>query len=350
MTAAWDEDYADRLEEAVLGALLYEPDQLRQIAATSEHFSNTTYRAVFDAIGEFRGVDPDVHGIDLIQAVATRVHQDKVRPAVLMSLALSCPHPEDAVGESRRLIADKLLRAASDAERYLYNLTHDLGDDLDDDFGDYTSLRDAAIRYIDEMDPEFNPARDHKEPMYWRSEETILSGLIQHPEIVPEIAQWMPPKAFPSANRRDLYQTILALDDLAPMPTTGFDLAAEINGARAAIQVTGSADCAFWVPGIHDRTTYTQHLGLVGTDPATSMKIARALLEDLTTRNDLDQPPSADLANVRQLTLATTAVDAGRGLSAERTLLAMSGRPFVTNHLRQPIVPSPAQIRLEPPY
>jgi hypothetical protein len=118
------------VEQALLGALLLEPQRLRDVAGIApEAFSTAAHAALFAAIGSLPGPDPAEHAKNTtwLDAVLTaaREHARGLSAPYLHTLIQVCPWPRHAHAYARMIEAEHCRRRLAAAAQRLMHTTRD---------------------------------------------------------------------------------------------------------------------------------------------------------------------------------------------------------------------------------
>jgi hypothetical protein len=281
-----------RIEESALGGLLYDPDLLDRVPLLRpEHFADTRHQTILQTLRTLHTGDPHLRGTPLMEAMAisATLRHPSVPVERLTGLALTSGPPGELAGQATTVIAHAVRREIEASAERIRALTDPLPGKYP--FLDYAQLLREMRRYEFSTGPDIDPAmpsRYNGQRPLVRAEEIVVATLIQQPELIGEFADWLPPDAFTTPGRRDLYQAVLAADGLADEPASGFALTEAIRDARRTLFSGAPAELELDQYSSAERADYITHLAqsaVIGTDPAIA---GRSLLAALTTGELLD--------------------------------------------------------------
>jgi len=282
--------FAFRIEEAALGGLLYDPDLLDRVPLLRpEHFADTRHQTILETLRTLHAGDPDLRGTPLMEAIAATLRHPSVPGERLTGLALTSGPPSEMAEEATTVIAHAVRREIEASAERIRRLTEPLPGGFP--FVNYDQLLREMRRYEFNTGPDIDPAmpsRPNGQRPLVRAEEIVVATLIQQPELIGEFADWLPPEAFTTPGRRDLYQAVLAADGLADEPASGFALTEAIRDVRRTLFSGAPAGLELDQYSSVNRADYITHLAqsaITGTDPAVA---GRRLLAALTTGELLD--------------------------------------------------------------
>ncbi|GAA2031074.1 DnaB-like helicase N-terminal domain-containing protein [Catenulispora yoronensis] len=228
-----------RAEQALIGAALIDRTLLNDVGYLSfTDFADPTHQLVFKTIVDLAISRPDLAGAALADQVARIVDRPSVDAEYLGGLAMSCPDP-DAIAVYGRMVAEAALRRemAAHAER----LTGEAGPvrGLDPRLDHLALLADAlrthdtGLAWVGETASSltYTGASYDSWMLATERERIILSDLIQHPELIPEV-HWLDAEVFTSPANRMVYETILIVDDRGE-PVQELTVAWELSRRRA---------------------------------------------------------------------------------------------------------------------
>ncbi|WP_067484261.1 DnaB-like helicase N-terminal domain-containing protein [Actinomadura hibisca] len=274
--------WAHTVEEGILGALIYDPDRLEDIPLpvrerllSDEGILVPDHVAILGALVQARAVDPELRGTDLVNAIVAAVDDPAVRAERLLGMAFHYTEPIFLARDADDLIAFAQARN-----------------------GGPLPERISHFRALSDPNGQDGPTR---------IQEFVLTALIKDPELAREVAEWLPAEAFTTPNRRDIYQAILAADQLAELPAGGFGptLVEDVNVARDALAERVAADPAWELPstGLNlnsfdlNEDGYIRYLAHASMGKFNGVEFARVMLEELT----MTEPPMVLPAPVRAL-------------------------------------------------
>jgi hypothetical protein len=327
-----------RAERALIGAALVDRTLLHQVEFLSYmDFVDLTHQRVFMAIVDLAISRPDLAGAALADQVVRTVNISSIDAEHLGGLAMNCPDP-DAIAIYGRMVTEAALRRelAAHAERLAAEAGPTRGVDPRLDhlalLSDALREHGAGLEYVAEtpvslmtyVDPSLS-ARVAIE-----RERTILADLIQHPELVPETS-WLDPEVFTSPGNRQVYETILVIDDRGE-PVQELTIAWELGRRRALDDIRDGV-----TPEDAGRTStgptpgYIAELASAAVEYGAALTVGRELLID-HTRTTL-------AAEADRATAQTTASVVGPEAAA---YVAAQGRTLSHGPLPAPILlPSP---------
>lgn len=228
-----------RAEQALIGAALIDRTLLHDVTFLPfTDFADRTHQLVYKTIVDLAISRPDLAGAALAEQVARIVDGPGIDAEYLGGLAMTCPDP-DAIAVYARMVAEAALRRemAAHAER----LTGEAGPTrgLDPRLDHLALLADAlrthgtGLAYVGETTASLTYTASAYESWMQATERerTILSDLIQHPELVAETT-WLDPEVFTSPSNRQIYETILVIDDRGE-PVQELTIAWELSRRRA---------------------------------------------------------------------------------------------------------------------
>lgn len=337
--------FTHRAEEDALGALIYAPHRIADVPhLDADHFADIDHRVIFTALKGALADEPHLHGEALVNRLAYADRSPAITSERLVGLAFAYADPIDLTEAGDQVIAHAVRRELAVTRERLQRLTEPLAPGPW--FPDYDALLER-MRHLEantgiDWDPGW-PSQPNGHAPEVRNQEIVLAGLIQNPELVQEISDWIPIEAFTAANRRDIYQAVLAVDDLAAPPAGGFGdlLVRDAREARTSYLSTGTADTDLDRYSPVERSSYIAHLGRSTTDPHLSAEAAQTLLENLA----------------RAETSHTSAISAALniGLQPARSRpLAVEHRAALSTdpaaHLHRPALTQSREISLDPPF
>jgi replicative DNA helicase len=230
----------DRTEQALIGALLADPTQLRVLSALRpDDFSRADRAALFAALLDVTTGQPDLRGSDLARAVDERTMLPGVDEAYLTGLALATPEPGHAPTYARiiveasiqRGLADFATKMTADLARISQSTTTELlnpqpQDPRPDLLADH--LPGTTVEHVEELarsiehdtasfaflaDNDTSVADLASFLSQWEREDVVLADLVQHPNVVEYVRDWLEPEVFTPGLRRETYETILIIDE-----------------------------------------------------------------------------------------------------------------------------------------
>jgi hypothetical protein len=272
-----------RLEEMLLGGLLYAPQQLADLLhATTGNFGDPDHRAIFTAIVDAHLQEHDARGPDLFEHVAARVGEPAVSVSRLRSLALGCPNVFAIIEYGEMMQEAALRREIAESADRIAKLMRSMQPSRDS--YSYTVLVDRLRDTVSYAGPDID-FNSEVEPFATndvsRREELLLADLIQHPAVVGEVRSWLPLEVFSSPNRAEIFQAILAAHDhTTPEPGPTGIVAAEIDLLRAAVQTGNDPGDTSAARAADTEVVYLIYLASMSIEPGTSVGIGRDLLAE----------------------------------------------------------------------
>jgi hypothetical protein len=252
-------DLTHRAEQALLGALLRDPDQIGNVRfLTAADFATPRHRAVFTAIADVHDgrLNGSLTPADLVVSLAAQ--QPDLSVQQLGELADSCPHPANAPAYARMVAEASLRRSlAVHAERLVEDATQlnreigrvpaaaKPGHGADAFPAHLLKLAHAMMRHAWGFDQE--PAASAGTPQQARQpgdgqarqEEEVLAGLIRHFPQNSNVVNWLPAEAFTPGPRREVYQAITALARSGE-PLEALSVDWQLSRDQAAVRPAGS--------------------------------------------------------------------------------------------------------------
>lgn len=209
-----------RTEAALLGAMLLDRHVLADLTfLDASDFASPHHRELFSAIRDVVANDPVATGSELAEKVADQLGRHRVNIAELHELALSSPEPSTAAFYGRlvmdavmdRELANHATRIAAEAgaERGVAPRADHLAQ-LAEAIQFHSRSIETTAAYVGVVDGDAVTA-DWSGDRSIQVEDQILADLIQHPELIGEVATWLEPEVF-SKGRREIYETVVALD------------------------------------------------------------------------------------------------------------------------------------------
>lgn len=232
-TLFMDERLVPRSEEALLGALLYDPSLVAEIPQLlPRHFSDSYRAEVFAAITDVHTALPDMRGAEFTRLVA---HQVDTPPweTELDGWALSS-NPSSAAAYGR-LVHEAAVRREliGHAERLAELAGPDRGVDPSlDHLADLASALRLHAADGEATVAHYLPIYDTEQQLRALQEDQILADLIQHPDLVPEVAGWLDPAVFTAPHRRQVFEAIISVE-LYGDPVEELTITWEIHRERA---------------------------------------------------------------------------------------------------------------------
>ncbi|OEV27505.1 hypothetical protein AN219_22715 [Streptomyces nanshensis] len=316
-------------EQALLGALLLEPEQLAQTEALlPEHFRSAAHRAVYAAMRALTPPEPEVHRkepvwINIVLA-QTVEEANGVTVAYLHTCIGACPQPQHAASYARMIRADHARRTLREHAMRLEALTTDAT--LPDPAASVAEQAAAIAQFVDELADRFTSRTTPlprtpvpTPPPHEVSEEVIeeerlfLATATAQPSVIKELPLRAADFAVPLHGQ--LYQCLTGLarrgEDIDPITILWEAQQRDLTGDRdpnelltLLTQPAGSLEC--WAEGIRHRSllscarTAAVHIGAITRDPTntthqliTGTRRALANLAVWRTRHDPDQQPNA---------------------------------------------------------
>jgi replicative DNA helicase len=272
-----------RAEQALLGALLNDPDLLEDLRfLTAEDFLSQTHRDIFTAVTTAHAARPDDGGRPFNVTVALAGPGPGFDPRYLETIARSCPQPANAPAYARMVMearlrrqllshADRLFRDAGDlhfevgrfsqaagnghaAERFpshLMKLAHAMwvhAKGLEPSPSGQDGPVRSAEPATDAVASDPVAAAPTARPMpaaaagadeLARKEEDVLADLIQHPWQNSDVLEWLPADVFTGGARREVYEAITALARTGE-PVDELTVEWQLARQRAAAQASGT--------------------------------------------------------------------------------------------------------------
>ena len=224
-----------RTEEALLGALIYDPTLVDDVPyLLPRHFDHTDHQAIFAAFLDVRANEPDIWGAAMAEQITVQAARPGIDEARLAGLALSSPDVS-SVAVYGRMVQEAALRRelAGHADRLAEAAGTVRG--LDPEL-DHLALLSTALRSNSahvEASLTYEPSAEPLHPgERTLREEHLLADLIQHPEHLREIATGLDPEVFTSPDRRSIYEAIVTIDEYGE-PIEELTVAWEVARARS---------------------------------------------------------------------------------------------------------------------
>jgi replicative DNA helicase len=314
-------DLISRAEEALLGALIADPDQLADVPGLeAADFTDPVRQAVWTAISRLREVAPGARGPEFADVIHATSNDDLITYDYLARLAVAAPTPGAADAYARMVMEASFLRG----------FAADIAQLPEADQGNDTTLRDAIASFTRNINAARSAAADDlREPgpppadPHAVLEEQYLSAILHQPGLT----DWIPlePAIFTSPGRLAIYQAITALSRHGgPVD--------EITLPWALARATATVDA-------HAGRTTTAESFAATIPPGTIARLAATSIDTMTAL-DIGRDLLADHAYA-QITAAA------RG--AEQHHLPESGVPRTTAPHRNGLASDPARPLLQPP-
>ena len=261
MTADTHPSLADRVEQAVLGAVLLRPDVFQDIAyLDSAQFADPARAALFDAIRTEVVRDPEQASGDLIARLQTLNSAPGTLPG-LEVLIEACPDPDRAAVYARMLVEADFERTMTAHSDRLWAASEP-----------ESQHRVEAI-VLDLHAPEASAdAEDAPIPGSWKGsrmnrEEQILADLLQHPDEFDRLPASIKSESFSADARSRLYEALSAIYGRGE-PVDNLTVAWELDRLQRndILAQTGV-----------DPTAYVERLAAVPVEPGASAELAKGL-------------------------------------------------------------------------
>ncbi len=201
-----------RAEQALLGAALLDRtrlDDITYLAPTA--FAHPTNRAVYTELLASRTADPELSPAQLLDAVADRVDVPGVTAAYLNELTDACPAAPN-IALYARMVQEAAVRR--DLARYADTL---IASEPDSRLAN--ALRQQAFSaegvLINDTAPAlYAPTASALADAGTRAhrEEQVLADLLQHPELLAEVA-WLASDVFTAEPRREIHEAVVAVSE-----------------------------------------------------------------------------------------------------------------------------------------
>ncbi|MEV6986489.1 DnaB-like helicase N-terminal domain-containing protein [Sphaerisporangium sp. NPDC051017] len=271
-----------RTEEALLGALIYDPSLINDVPyLLPRHFDHADHQAIFAAFLDVRANEPGTWGAAMAARITSQVDVPGIDETRLAGLALSSPDVS-SVAVYGRMIQEAALRREllghADRLAEAAGTVRGVDPELDHFALLSDALRSNAVHFQASLTYELSVEAPRQDLRTLR-EEALLADLIQHPEHLHEVAAWLDPEVFTSPDRRSIYEAIVAVDEygepveeltlsweLARSPSTDLALAGETTESRS--EATPAA------PG------YLARLAVTAVEAGVAIEIGRDLLAD----------------------------------------------------------------------
>jgi hypothetical protein len=308
-----DDDLTDRVELALLGALITNPGLVPRLEYLEPRdFADDLHRAVYEAIRSL----PDStapSASDRITAIA-RAAGPRVSEEYVHELAASCPDPRHATAYGLRLVQAALYRQLSETAAVLRTQAARLGYEQARvieaeassgpqalDTARHLGLLSAALRqHTAPVAPATAPAAEARRPAASQDrdaphltaseqelrEERVLTALLQRHRESDQILAFLPAAAFTSPDRQEIFRAIRRLRQ-ASQPVDELTVSWELaTGRDSSSQRYGNPDLA--------SGAYTTVMRLAGVnDPGQSpSKEARGMLSQLDRRTAPGRQPA----------------------------------------------------------
>ena len=268
-------DLASRAEEALLGALIAQPDQITSVSSLeAADFTDPARQAVWTAIKRLSDIASGATGPEFADVIHATSDNDHITYDYLTRLAVAAPTPGAADVYARMVLEANLIRDFADDLANRAGTGQDGDAAVSDAAASYsrniTAAREAAADDLREPGP---PPAD---PGALR-EERFLAALMRQPDLTEWIS--LDPDTLTSSARRDIYQAIVALNRHGE-PIDDLTLAWALARSTATRDVhegrttTPESFAAAIPPGTIAR------LAATSTDTVTALEIGRDLLAD----------------------------------------------------------------------
>lgn len=214
------DDLTHRTEAALLGALLFDRHAIDDVTFLEPaDFASPYDQDLFRAIRTVAASDPTATGSDLAEKVADYIGRNRVNIAELHGLALNGPEPHSVANYGRlvmeaamdREMAGHAARIAAEAgtmrgiDPHASHLAQ-----LAEAIQFHNRSIDTTAAYVGLNDSGAKAATWGQDTSI-QLQDQILADLIQHPELIGEVAAWLEPEVFTNG-RREIYETVVALD------------------------------------------------------------------------------------------------------------------------------------------
>jgi replicative DNA helicase len=269
-----------RAEEALLGALIYNPAQLDDVPhVRPDDFGDPLHRAVFTAIGQVRDEVPGAYGAAVTEAIAARADTARADELYLSGLVRACPDTF-AAAIYGRMVQEAAFRRALAEHAGTLTQTAGSGYGTSRELDHLARLSAALQIHSHSFETVTSQSGGAVPPAMAgttaRQEELLLAGLIQNPETVGEIREWLDPEAFTAPDRRRIYEAIVAVDSYGE-PVTELTLSWELGRHAAAKYVLDGEVPTGTGSGGHPSPEYLAKLGETNVEAGLTVIIGRDL-------------------------------------------------------------------------
>jgi replicative DNA helicase len=302
-------------ERAVIGTLLAQNEQRSAVLELrAEDFSDAVYQAVFRALVAVQGQESGTGEADLIDRVVARADLPAVSADELSGLVADRPTAEDAAVYAR-IVQEMGLRRdlGRHSERIaaLADRSRAGGEDQDHLRRLSRALLQSGLRTPLAGTPGEASVTDAAE---WQPGlgEVLLADVLQHPEILEEVRDWLDPVCFTSDLDRQIYAAVLAVADAGEVVDER-TVATELD-RRNRVQ-GGQAPDAVLLPDAAIRSAYLARLASARVEIGDALEAGRDLLTD-HTRTELAAEAERAIAQQQSNTQPRQA----RGVPSRRTI------------------------------
>ena len=260
MTTDTYQDLVNRAEQAVLGAILLRPDVLQDLAFLDPaQFANPAHAALFDAIRTELAREPGRSSADLTAHLEAAMGDAAPNLAALLDAR---PDPGAAAAYARMLVEADLDRTMA---------AHAARIKADTELLDGQRLTEAVILDHRELQTS-QEAEAAPIPGSWKGsrlnrEERVLADLIQNPDAIDLLPQWLNPGSFSAVARSDLYEALTAVHSRGE-PVDKLTVAWELDRLQRENSATTVGP---------DSVAYLDRLAALPVEPGTALQLAQDL-------------------------------------------------------------------------
>jgi replicative DNA helicase len=299
---------AVRAEQAVLGALLQNPDLIGQVGYLSgADFTDTSHKWIFDAIAETHAAHPEATGERLMALVADGAPE--IDHAYLGSLPARCPVPGHLPAYGRMIAEASMIRELDVHAHRIARSAADLirrragvGTPQQRSIPEHLArLAEAMIRHTRRLDPDrwpevgpepsaaTQPSQLPEQPQS-RREMEVLAGLLQHPAQCAQVLKWLQPRAFTPGPHREIYEALRTVA-LTGVPVDALTVAWQLCMRQAAEDTTGFGEKPSLSRGAEPAAAESVfRLAAIPVEPGSALLAGGLRLADHITAN---LPPDA---------------------------------------------------------
>lgn len=341
-------ELALRAEQAMIGALLADPQHIRDSPNATLFLKHPTHQAIareIDSAAIYLGMLENP--TRLIERIAGRLELPGVDADYLHGLARACPDPADFAIYSRMVTevhvraslaaqADRIaITAGEPGEEYQAGTLLRLAEALRRQAPEPAiaeSKNPAPEPYVNTAAPE--PVAEAQPQSRARQEELILADLLQHRGQLSE-TEWLSPEVFVPGPRREIYETILTVNSYGePVSELTVEWELDRRRAEARQQDQPESDQTDLDPG----PGYVAQLAATTVAVGAAVEIGSQLLEDdlratlaveaakILTRS-AEPSPTAGVAASTQPHAKATAIQPGPESPHPRAVIALPPTP-----------------------
>ncbi|WP_197091952.1 DnaB-like helicase N-terminal domain-containing protein [Streptacidiphilus albus] len=212
-----------RAEQAVIGAALRDRQRLDDIAyLTPDRMAHPTHRALLTALIESRTSDPTTSAARLPELIAQRTAISGVNADYLRQLADAAPRPENIVSYARMVQEAAVRRDLELHVERIRTTTSGLRgpDPVLDRLAQAMRRTEhtVPVARLNESAPAPYEARpwaageqEVRVEVRLERQDAVLADLLQHPEQIREVSDWLYPEVFEEGPRREVYEAIVVV-------------------------------------------------------------------------------------------------------------------------------------------